>query len=249
MAAKNKEHFFGYEEVGAAEKTARVRDVFSRVAPKYDIMNDAMSVGIHRLWKRTFVRRIAPRQKHKILDVAGGTGDISFLMHQASGGADITVSDINPEMLQVGQERAADRGLTGKLQWVEANAEALPFADNTFDIYTIAFGLRNVTHIDQALREARRVLAPGGRFFCLEFSKPAYAPLRKIYDAFSFHVIPRIGEMVAQDRDSYQYLVESIRQFPHQQGLKIRMEDAGFKRVTFENLSGGIAAIHCGVKL
>ena len=212
-------------------------------------MNDFMSGGIHRLWKRAFVRRIAPRKEHVILDVAGGTGDISFLMYNASNGADITVSDINPEMLKVGQARAADRGLIGKLKWAEVNAETVPYDDNTFDRYTIAFGLRNVTHIDQALKEAYRVLKPGGKFFCLEFSKPAYEPLRKIYDAFSFGIIPKIGELVANDRESYQYLVESIRQFPHQQGLKIKLENAGFKQVTFENLSGGIAAIHYGVKI
>jgi demethylmenaquinone methyltransferase/2-methoxy-6-polyprenyl-1,4-benzoquinol methylase len=245
---KAKNHHFGFKAVDADEKTSAVRDVFSRVAAKYDVMNDFMSAGVHRLWKRTFVRRIRPRKDNVILDVAGGTGDISFLMYEASN-ADITVSDINNEMLKVGQARAADRGLIGKLNWIQANAEELPFADNSFDIYTIAFGLRNVTHIDKALAEAFRVLRPGGRFFCLEFSKPAYEPLRKAYDAFSFKIIPKIGKMVANDSDSYQYLVESIRQFPHQQGLKIRLEDAGFKHVNFENLSGGIAAIHSGVKI
>jgi demethylmenaquinone methyltransferase / 2-methoxy-6-polyprenyl-1,4-benzoquinol methylase len=242
-------HYFGFEEVDAKEKTAKVRNVFSKVADKYDIMNDFMSGGVHRLWKRTFVSRIAPKPHFKILDVAGGTGDISFLMYKASKGADITVTDINPEMLKVGQSRAADRGLIDKLQWKEVNAEEVPFEDNTFDVYTIAFGLRNVTHIDKALKEAYRVLKPGGKFYCLEFSKPAYEPLEKLYDFFSFKIIPQIGAMVANDRDSYQYLVESIRQFPHQQGLKIRMEDAGFKHVKFENLSGGIAAIHSGVKI
>jgi demethylmenaquinone methyltransferase/2-methoxy-6-polyprenyl-1,4-benzoquinol methylase len=246
---KTKDYSFGFENVSASEKTARVRDVFSRVAGKYDLMNDFMSGGVHRLWKRSFVRRIRPQAHHKILDVGGGTGDISFLMYDASKGADITVSDINPDMLKVGQARASDRGLTGKLKWTEANAEKLPFADNTFDIYTIAFALRNVTHTDEALREAFRVLRPGGRFFCLEFSKPAYEPLEKLYDAFSFHVIPQIGKLVANDRESYQYLVESIRQFPHQQELKIRMSEAGFKKCDFTNLSGGIAAIHTGVKL
>jgi demethylmenaquinone methyltransferase/2-methoxy-6-polyprenyl-1,4-benzoquinol methylase len=249
MAQHKKTHSFGFARVDAGEKTERVRGVFSSVAKNYDVMNDLMSGGVHRLWKRSFVRRIGPRAHHTILDVAGGTGDISFLMHSASGGADITVSDINPDMLAVGQARAADRGLTGKLKWAEANAEKLPFADNTFDIYTIAFGLRNVTHIDTALREALRVLRPGGRFFCLEFSKPAYEPLEKLYDAFSFHVIPRIGELVAKDRASYQYLVESIREFPHQDELKIRMQEAGFKRADYTNLTGGIAAIHSGVKI
>ena len=243
-------HYFGYKAVkDAKEKTAKVRDVFSGVAAKYDVMNDLMSAGVHRLWKRTFVRRIAPKAHHKILDVGGGTGDISFLMYKASNGADITVSDINPDMLNVGQSRATDRGLLGKLQWQVINAEEVPFEDNTFDIYTIAFALRNVTHIDKALKEAHRVLKPGGKFYCLEFSKPVFEPLQKIYDKFSFKVIPEIGAFVANDRESYQYLVESIRQFPHQQGLKIRMEDAGFKNVKFENLSGGIAAIHSGVKI
>lgn len=248
MTAKKKNHFFGFQAVEADEKTAKVKDVFSRVASRYDLMNDFMSGGVHRLWKRAFVRRIRPQPWHEILDVAGGTGDISFLMHKA-GQSHITVSDINPEMLKVGQARAADRGLVGKLKWAEANAEELPFADNSFDVYTIAFGLRNVTHIDKALREAHRVLKPGGRFFCLEFSKPAYEPLRKMYDAYSFKVIPQIGGLVANDKESYQYLVESIRQFPHQQGLKLKLEDAGFKHAKFENLTGGIAAIHSGVKI
>lgn len=247
-------HYFGFTPVkDGSEKTAKVRDVFSGVAAKYDIMNDLMSGGVHRLWKRRFVRCIAPKVHHKILDVGGGTGDISFLMYQASAkdsrGADITVSDINPDMLQVGQSRAVDRGLLGKLQWQVINAEEVPFEENTFDIYTIAFALRNVTEMDKALREAYRVLKPGGRFFCLEFSKPVFEPLQKIYDKFSFKIIPEIGAFVAKDRESYQYLVESIRQFPHQQGLKIRMEDAGFRSVQFENLTGGIAAIHSGVKI
>lgn len=248
MTQHKKNHFFGYQQVDEDEKTERVKQVFSRVAEKYDVMNDFMSAGVHRLWKRAFVRRIRPQAHHDILDVAGGTGDISFLMYK-SGQPNITVSDINPEMLKVGQARAADRGLIGKLKWQEANAETLPFADNSFDIYTIAFGLRNVTHIDKALKEAYRVLRPGGRFFCLEFSRPAYEPLRKVYDTYSFKVIPHIGAFVADDRESYQYLVESIRQFPHQQGLKLKLQDAGFKHAKFENLSGGIAAIHSGVKI
>lgn len=248
MTKAKKNHFFGYTSVEADEKTERVREVFSRVAAKYDVMNDFMSGGVHRLWKRAFVRRIRPQSHHDILDVAGGTGDISFLMYK-NGKSNITVSDINAEMLKVGQARAADRGLLGKLKWQQANAEELPFDDNSFDIYTIAFGLRNVTHIDKALREAYRVLRPGGRFYCLEFSRPAYEPLRKMYDVYSFKIIPHIGELVADDRDSYQYLVESIRQFPHQQGLKLKLEDAGFKHAKFENLSGGIAAIHSGVKI
>jgi ubiquinone/menaquinone biosynthesis methyltransferase len=246
---KTNNHQFGFETVSAEEKTARVRDVFSNVAQKYDIMNDFMSAGVHRLWKRTFIRSIAPKKNHIILDVAGGTGDISFLMHQYAVEADITISDINPEMLNVGRSRAIDRGLLGQFKWVEANAEKLPFEDNQFDIYTIAFGLRNVTHIDKALAEAYRVLAPGGRFFCLEFSKPAYAPLRALYDTYSFKIIPALGALIAKDRDSYQYLVESIRQFPHQQALIRHLDKVGFKRTSYKNLSGGIAAIHTGVKL
>jgi demethylmenaquinone methyltransferase/2-methoxy-6-polyprenyl-1,4-benzoquinol methylase len=191
-----------------------------------------------------------PRASRKLLDVAGGTGDIAF-RYRAKAGADaeITVCDINREMLKVGQDRAIDRGYLQGFTWVEGNAEKLPFADNSFDLYTISFGLRNVPKIDDALEEAYRVLKPGGQFFCLEFSHVGNAALRKAYDAFSFHIIPRIGDIVTKDRDSYQYLVESIRQFPKQEELKSRMEDAGFELTRVINLTGGIAAIHTGTKL
>ncbi len=256
MSAKSKsdEHFFGFEKVGSpAEKTSRVREVFASVAGQYDIMNDLMSGGLHRIWKRRLLSFIRPRSGMQCLDVAGGTGDIAFLLHDktkdAAGRSQITVSDINPAMLEVGQQRATDRGLLGKLHWVEGNAEALPFADNSFDLYTIAFGLRNVAQIDKALADAYRILKPGGRFFCLEFSRPVTSILRKIYDLYSFNVIPWLGEKVAQDRASYQYLVESIRQFPDQKTLVKKLQQAGFKECGHHNLSAGIVAIHWGTKI
>ena len=247
-------HFFGFEQVAdATEKTGRVRHVFESVAGNYDLMNDLMSGGLHRIWKRRLIQQIRPRPGMACLDVAGGTGDIAFLLHaktkDAQGNSQITVSDINPAMLEVGQQRAIDRGLLGKMQWVEGNAESLPFADNSFDLYTIAFGLRNVARIDMALRDAHRVLKPGGRFFCLEFSRPVTSVLRKAYDLYSFNVIPFLGEKVAQDRASYQYLVESIRQFPHQKTLVHKMEQAGFRHCSYHNMSAGIVAIHCGIKI
>lgn len=248
---KNPEsNWFGYEKVDAETKTEKVLGVFKSVADKYDIMNDVMSMGIHRLWKRRFVRSVNPKSGEKILDVAGGTGDISFLMHEyANHGADITISDINAEMLRVGRDRAIDRGYLNDFEWVEANAAELPFADNMFDAYTISFGLRNVTRIDDALKEAYRVLKPGGRFFCLEFSKVQSDPLSKLYDVYSFKVLPKMGELIANDSESYKYLAESIRQFPSQEALKSRMEEAGFELCKYTNLSNGIAAIHTGKKV
>jgi demethylmenaquinone methyltransferase/2-methoxy-6-polyprenyl-1,4-benzoquinol methylase len=251
---KSDQHFFGFEPVAdAAEKTSRVRDVFKSVAGDYDLMNDLMSGGLHRIWKRRLIAQIRPRAGMACLDVAGGTGDIAFLLHNATkdkdGHSQITVSDINPAMLEVGKQRATDRGLLNKLQWVEGNAESLPFKDNSFDLYTIAFGLRNVAQIDKALADAYRILKPGGRFFCLEFSKPVTSVLRKAYDLYSFNIIPFLGEKVAQDRASYQYLVESIRQFPDQKTLVKKLQNAGFKQCTYHNMSAGIVAIHCGVKI
>jgi demethylmenaquinone methyltransferase/2-methoxy-6-polyprenyl-1,4-benzoquinol methylase len=234
---------FGYEQVPAGEKTAMVGEVFSRVARKYDIMNDAMSGGMHRLWKDRFVRRVKPREGETILDMAGGTGDIAFRMERS--GAHITVADINPDMLGVGMERAAERGIDS-LVWSEQNAEKLSFPSQFFDAYTIAFGIRNVTDIPAALREARRVLKPGGRFLCLEFSRPVTEPLQKAYDAYSFKVIPAVGELVAKDRESYQYLVESIRRFPDQQSFAQMMREAGFSRVSYTNFTAGVAALHQG---
>jgi demethylmenaquinone methyltransferase/2-methoxy-6-polyprenyl-1,4-benzoquinol methylase len=237
---------FGYEEVAPEEKTRRVGSVFSRVASRYDLMNDLMSGGMHRLWKDRFVRRVAPRRAETILDMAGGTGDIGFRL--AASGAAVTVADINVEMLQVGVERARARGIEG-LSWAEENAEQLTFAANSFDAYTIAFGIRNVTHLDQALSEAHRVLKLGGRFFCLEFSTTEWPGFRQAYDAFSHHVVPRLGQAVAQDEASYRYLVESIRRFPAMHEFKLMIERAGFARVRVEPILGGAVAIHSGWKV
>ncbi len=248
---QNKEKdWFGYKKVNPSDKTKLVEGVFDNVASRYDLMNDLMSGGIHRLWKNRFVQMMHPRTNRKLLDVAGGTGDIAFRYRKAAGeSAKITVCDINKEMLKVGRDRAIDRGYLKGFDWVEGNAETLPFDDREFHLYSIAFGLRNVTHIDDALSEAFRVLKPGGQFFCLEFSHLKNAALQKMYDEYSFRIIPKIGELVAKDRDSYQYLVESIRQFPKQAELSTRLETAGFENVKVVNLSGGIAAIHIGNKL
>lgn len=248
---QNKEKdWFGYKKVNPSDKTKLVEGVFDNVASRYDLMNDLMSGGIHRLWKNRFVQMMHPRANRKLLDVAGGTGDIAFRYRKAAGeSAKITVCDINKEMLKVGRNRAIDRGYLKGFEWVEGNAESLPFDDREFHLYSIAFGLRNVTHIDNALADAYRVLKPGGQFFCLEFSHLKNAALQKVYDEYSFRIIPKIGEIVAKDRDSYQYLVESIRQFPKQAELSARLETAGFENVKVVNLSGGIAAIHIGNKL
>lgn len=251
MTMQNKEKdWFGYKKVNPTDKTKMVEGVFDNVASRYDLMNDLMSAGIHRLWKNRFVQMMHPRANRKLLDVAGGTGDIAFRYRKAAGeSAKITVCDINKEMLKVGRDRAIDRGYLKGFDWVEGNAESLPFDDREFHLYSIAFGLRNVTHIDNALADAYRVLKPGGQFFCLEFSHLKNAALQKAYDEYSFRIIPKIGEIVAKDRDSYQYLVESIRQFPKQAELSARLETAGFENVKVINLSGGIAAIHIGNKL
>ena len=242
--------WFGHKKVSAEEKTRLVRDVFDSVADKYDLMNDLMSGGVHRLWKDRFVRMIRPRPEWRYLDVAGGTGDIAFRIKKAANpAAPITIFDLNAEMLEVGRNRAIDRGWIDGFEWVTGNAENLPFPDNSFDVYTIAFGLRNVTRIDTALAEAHRVLKPGGRFFCLEFSRVEEPFLAKIYDAWSFRAIPRIGQVVAKDRKSYQYLIESIRKFPKQAELTRRMERAGLGNSRFTNLSFGTVAVHQGWKI
>ncbi|MDB5689433.1 MAG: ubiquinone/menaquinone biosynthesis methyltransferase [Sphingomonas bacterium] len=237
---------FGYTNVTPEEKTARVGAVFRNVAARYDLMNDAMSGGMHRLWKDRFVRRVKPRAGESILDMAGGTGDIAFRM--AARGAGVTVSDINGAMLEVGMERAAKRGIDG-LVWSEQNAEALTFGDAGFDAYTIAFGIRNVTHIDRALAEAHRVLKRGGRFFCLEFSTTQWPGFAEIYDAYSHRVVPKLGKLLASDEESYRYLVESIRRFPTMPRFQAMIAEAGFVRTQVEPLLGGLVAIHSGWKI
>lgn len=237
---------FGYEQVSPEEKTRRVGSVFSGVARKYDIMNDAMSGGLHRLWKDRFVRLLKPRPGEHILDMAGGTGDIAFRI--AARGAQVTVADINPDMLSVGMERAEKRAIAG-LVWSEQNAETLSFDDAAFDGYTIAFGIRNVTRIDAALAEAHRVLKPGGRFFCLEFSTTEWPGFKDVYDAYSHRLVPRIGQLIAGDADSYRYLVESIRKFPPMPEFRGMIEAAGFRHTRVEPIMGGLVAIHSGWKI
>lgn len=237
---------FGYEEVAPDEKTARVGAVFSSVASKYDIMNDAMSGGLHRLWKDRFVRRVKPRPGEAILDMAGGTGDIAFRMAEAGG--EVTVADINQDMLDVGIERAVERGIDG-LSWSCQNAEKLSYPSGLFDAYTIAFGIRNVTHIDKALAEAYRVLRFGGRFFCLEFSTTEWPGFKEVYDAYSHKLVPRIGQLVAGDAESYKYLVESIRRFPPMPEFENMIRAAGFTHTKVEPLLGGLVAIHSGWKI
>ncbi|CAN5179656.1 bifunctional demethylmenaquinone methyltransferase/2-methoxy-6-polyprenyl-1,4-benzoquinol methylase UbiE [soil metagenome] len=236
---------FGYRDVDATQKTGMVKGVFSNVAGKYDLMNDAMSAGAHRLWKDQFVKRVKPQPGEAILDMAGGTGDIAFRMH--AKGANVTVSDINPEMLAVGMERAEKKGLTG-LAWSEQNAETLSFPDRQFDAYTIAFGIRNVTHIDKALAEAHRVLKFGGRFFCLEFSTTLWPGFADVYDAYSHHLVPKLGKLLANDEESYRYLIESIRRFPDMAKFEGMIRAAGFTQTKVEPILGGLVAIHSGWK-
>lgn len=236
---------FGYEEVDPEEKTRRVGAVFSGVAAKYDVMNDAMSAGMHRLWKDQFVRRVKPRPGEAILDMAGGTGDIAFRLAQR--GARVTVADINQEMLDVGIERALGRGIDG-LVWSRQNAEALSYPGRSFDAYTIAFGIRNVTRIDTALAEAHRVLKYGGRFYCLEFSTTEWPGFKDAYDFYSHKLVPKIGQAIAGDAESYRYLVESIRRFPPLLQFERMIRAAGFARTRVEPILGGLVAIHWGWK-
>jgi len=242
---------FGYSEVRLSEKQGLVDDVFHKVARRYDIMNDLMSGGLHRLWKDAFANKVNARNRpgFRHLDVAGGTGDIAFrVAKQAAGDAEIVVLDINGDMLEVGRDRARERGLDGKLAFVQANAEALPFPDAHFDAYTIAFGIRNVPRIQVGLEEAFRVLKPGGRFLCLEFSQVAVPGLDKIYEAYSFNVIPTVGKLVAGDAEPYRYLVESIQRFPRANQFEAMIRKAGFRRTGYERLTGGVVAIHSGWK-
>jgi len=237
---------FGDELVSPEEKTRRVGAAFSSVARRYDIMNDLMSGGMHRLWKDRFVNRVKPRRGEEILDMAGGTGDVAFRMAQR--GAHVTVADINADMLEVGKERAQRRGLTG-LSWKVENAEQLTFADASFDAYTIVFGIRNVTDIPAALREAHRVLKRGGRFYCMEFASSDWPGFSSLYDAWASRMIPRIGQAVADDENSYRYLVESIRRFPRPNAFKRMVAGAGFVRAAAEPMLGGLVTIHSGWKI
>ena len=237
---------FGYEDVAPDEKTARVGGVFSSVASKYDIMNDAMSGGMHRLWKDQFVRRVKPQPGEAILDMAGGTGDIAFRM--ADRGAEVVVADINQDMLDVGIERAMGRGIDG-LSWSCQNAEELTYPDRQFDAYTIVFGIRNVTFIDKALREAHRVLKFGGRFYCMEFSTTEWGGFREVYDLYSHQLMPKIGKAIAGDEESYRYLAESIRRFPKPVDFEAMIRAAGFVRTKVEPILGGAVCIHSGWKI
>lgn len=249
MTDQDQTHF-GYQQVPIAEKQQRVRAVFDSVADRYDVMNDLMSFGIHRLWKRRLIELAGVRRGQRVLDLAAGTGDISARFAAIVGaGGQVVMSDINAAMLGRGRARMDDAAVIGNIDYTLANAEALPFASNSFDCVTIGFGLRNVTRKEQALAEMQRILRPGGRALVLEFSHPTQAPLQKAYDAYSFAVLPLLGRLVAKDPDSYKYLAESIRMHPDQESLRDMMEQAGFERCEFFNLTGGIVAIHRGVKL
>ena len=240
---------FGFKQVDKEQKVNMVKDVFQSVAAKYDIMNDLMSLGIHRLWKRYTIDCSGARTGHKVLDLAGGTGDLTARFSRIVGDSgQVILADINEAMLKVGRNKLRDMGIVGNVEYVQANAEELPFPDNSFDIITIAFGLRNVTDKDKALASMYRVLKPGGRLLVLEFSKPTNEWLNKAYDLYSFHLLPKMGELVAKDAGSYQYLAESIRMHPEQDVLKQMMEAVGFEQTTYHNLTGGIVALHRGYK-
>ncbi|WP_110666895.1 bifunctional demethylmenaquinone methyltransferase/2-methoxy-6-polyprenyl-1,4-benzoquinol methylase UbiE [Salinicola halophilus] len=241
---------FGYEQVAVEEKAARVADVFHSVAARYDVMNDLMSFGIHRVWKQITLERSGVRAGHRVLDIAGGTGDLTRQFAKRVGPkGQVILADINESMLRVGRDKLIDNGVGDNVRYVQANAEALPFPDNSFNCITIAFGLRNVTDKNAALRSMARVLKPGGRLLVLEFSKPNNVVLSKAYDEYSFRVLPRVGQFVAGDADSYRYLAESIRMHPDQETLKGMMQAAGLERVEYTNMTGGIVALHRGIKL
>ena len=240
---------FGFETVPEAEKAKKVQGVFTSVASKYDVMNDVMSLGVHRIWKEAMMDWLAPRPSQKLLDVAGGTGDISFKFLKRAGSGHATVLDITENMLIEGRKRAEANQVLDSVNWVVGDAMALPFADNSFDVYTISFGIRNVTRPQEALNEAFRVLRPGGRLMVLEFSQIPVPLAQKAYDFYSFNVIPRMGKLIANDRDSYQYLIESIRKFPNQETFLSMVRQAGFENANYRNLSLGISALHSGWKI
>ncbi|MBU2709589.1 bifunctional demethylmenaquinone methyltransferase/2-methoxy-6-polyprenyl-1,4-benzoquinol methylase UbiE [Zooshikella harenae] len=240
---------FGYQQVKDSEKAKLVADVFHSVAPKYDLMNDLMSMGIHRIWKRFTIELSGVRTGNKVLDIAGGTGDLTLKFANLVGvDGQVVLADINDSMLKVGRDRLIDRGVCGNVEYVQADAEKLPFADNTFDCITIAFGLRNVTHKEEALKSMHRVLKPGGRLLILEFSKTNNPIMSKMYDTYSFTVLPLLGKLITRDSDSYRYLAESIRMHPDQETLEQMMKDAGFVRTSYHNMTGGIVALHKGTK-
>lgn len=240
---------FGYKTVNVEEKADKVAEVFHSVAAKYDLMNDLMSGGIHRLWKRITIEMSGVRRGNKVLDIAGGTGDLTAKFSRIVGPeGTVVLADINDSMLKVGRDRLMDRGVVNNVTFSQADAQYLPFPDNTFDVITIAFGLRNVTDKDLALRSMLRVLKPGGRLLVLEFSKPGNPLLSKVYDTYSFSILPKLGKLFADDGDSYQYLAESIRMHPDQQTLQTMMDDAGFANTDFHNMTGGVVALHRGVK-
>ncbi|MGB0449701.1 MAG: bifunctional demethylmenaquinone methyltransferase/2-methoxy-6-polyprenyl-1,4-benzoquinol methylase UbiE [Porticoccaceae bacterium] len=240
---------FGYKTVNTEEKAEKVAEVFHSVASSYDLMNDLMSAGIHRLWKRMTIEMSGVRRGHRVLDIAGGTGDLAAKFSRIVGPeGQVVLADINDSMLKVGRDRLMDRGVVNNIQFAQANAQYLPFPDNSFDVITIAFGLRNVTDKDMALRSMNRVLKPGGKLLVLEFSKPPSQLLSKIYDSYSFSILPKLGQLFAKDSDSYQYLAESIRMHPDQETLKGMVENAGFSNCDYHNMTGGIVALHRGVK-
>lgn len=240
---------FGFTDVPEDQKAGMVHGVFTNVASKYDIMNDVMSVGIHRVWKDAMMDWLAPRPGQRLLDVAGGTGDVSFRFLKRAGQAQAVVLDLTESMLIEGRKRAEASAMTDSLDWIVGDAMSLPFEDNSFDVYTISFGIRNVTRIEDALSEAFRILRPGGRLMVLEFSQLPNEMMQKAYDLYSFNVIPRMGQMIAGDRDSYQYLVESIRKFPNQERFSAMIRSAGFENVSYRNMTFGVAALHSGWKI
>ncbi|MFT6169468.1 MAG: demethylmenaquinone methyltransferase/2-methoxy-6-polyprenyl-1,4-benzoquinol methylase [Celeribacter sp.] len=247
--SSNKTTHFGFKDVNEDQKAGMVHEVFTNVASKYDVMNDVMSMGIHRVWKDAMMDWLAPRPHQRLLDVAGGTGDVSFRFLKRAPGATSVVLDMTESMLVEGRKRAEAEQMARDLSWVTGDAMALPFEDNQFDVYTISFGIRNVTRVNEALSEAYRVLKPGGRLMVLEFSQLPNPVMQKAYDLYSFNVIPKMGQLIANDADSYQYLVESIRKFPDQETFLSMIRDAGFVNTSYRNLSLGIAALHTGWKI
>jgi demethylmenaquinone methyltransferase/2-methoxy-6-polyprenyl-1,4-benzoquinol methylase len=250
MSEQNKTTHFGYQEVPVEEKAEKVAEVFHSVASKYDIMNDVMSMGVHRVWKAFTLNQAAARPGMRVLDLAGGTGDLALkFARQVGSGGEVVLADINSSMLEEGRRRLIDKGIVGNVRYAQVNAEKLPFPDHYFDIITIAFGLRNVTDKDAALRSMRRVLKPGGKLLILEFSKPISTTFSKLYDLYSFTALPMMGKLITGDAESYRYLAESIRMHPDQETLKQMMEDAGLGRCDYHNLSGGVVALHTGYAL